>query len=58
MQQRESGFVARSPLEALFARHDDAAIDYITDELIHGGDLAHPPPVGENVSEPSVTAAG
>ena len=43
MQRRESAFVPRSPLEALLARHDDAAIDYITDELIDGGDLATPP---------------
>jgi tRNA-dihydrouridine synthase 3 len=39
------GFVPRSPLEALFARTDDVALDYVTDELIAGGDLAHPPDV-------------
>jgi hypothetical protein len=44
MQQRESAFVPRSPLETLLARHDDAAIDYITDQLIDEGDFAHPPP--------------
>lgn len=58
MQQRESAFLPRSPLEALLARHDDAAIDYITDGLIDGGDLASPPPPGETESEPAVTAAG
>jgi tRNA-dihydrouridine synthase 3 len=58
MQQRESAFVPRSPLEALLARHDDAAIDYITDQLIDGGDLASPPAPGETESEPAVTAAG
>src|SRR5690606_32513763 len=52
MQQRESAFVPRSPLEALLARHDDAAVDYITDRLIDGGDLASPPPPGETESEP------
>lgn len=58
MQQRESVFTPRSPLEALLARHDDAAIDYITDQLLDGGDLASPPPPGETASEPTVTAAG
>ena len=58
MQQRESGFVPRSPLEALLARHDDAAIAYITDELIAGGDLSDPPPIGATETESVVTAAG
>jgi tRNA-dihydrouridine synthase 3 len=43
MQTREAGFEPRSPLEALLARSDDAAIDYVTDELIAGGDMASPP---------------
>jgi tRNA-dihydrouridine synthase 3 len=58
MQQRESSFVPRSPLEALLARHDDAAIDYITDELIDGGELSSPPAPGGSTTEPAVTAAG
>ncbi len=58
MQQRESSFVPRSPLEALLARHDDVAVDYITDQLLDGGDLGAPPPPGETESEPAVTAAG
>jgi tRNA-dihydrouridine synthase 3 len=58
MQQRESSFVPRSPLEALLARHDDVAVDYITDQLLDGGDLSAPPPPGETASEPAVTAAG
>jgi tRNA-dihydrouridine synthase 3 len=45
MQQRESAFQPRSPLEALLSRTDDAALDYVTDELVAGGDLAHPPEV-------------
>jgi tRNA-dihydrouridine synthase 3 len=45
MQGRDAGFEARSPLEALLARGDDGALDYVTDELLHGGDLADPPPV-------------
>lgn len=58
MQQRESAFVPRSPLEALLARHDDAAIDYITERLLDGNDLTDPPPAGETTSEPTVVAAG
>lgn len=58
MQQRESAFVPRSPLEALLARHDEVAIDYIADELISGGDLGQPPPVGGVEVESAVTAAG
>ena len=34
MQTRESAFVARSPLEALLARTDEAALDYVTDQLV------------------------
>lgn len=58
MQQRESAFVPRSPLEALLARHDDAAVDYITDELLDGGDMASPPSPSETASESQVTEAG
>jgi tRNA-dihydrouridine synthase 3 len=46
MQEREGAFVPRSPLEALFARTDDNALDYITDELLAGGALDQPPPPG------------
>jgi hypothetical protein len=58
MQQRESAFVPRSPLASLLARHDDAAIEYITDELMSGGALDDPPAVGETETESVVTAAG
>ncbi len=34
MQQREDAPVLRSPLEALLARADDAALDYVTDALL------------------------
>jgi tRNA-dihydrouridine synthase 3 len=57
MQQRES-FVPRSPLEALLARTDDAAVDYITDQLLDDGDLGAPPEPGQTVTEPEVTGAG
>jgi tRNA-dihydrouridine synthase 3 len=51
MQTRESQFVPRSPLEALLARTDEAALDYVTDQLIAGGDLAEPPPVSAAQSD-------
>jgi tRNA-dihydrouridine synthase 3 len=46
MQEREGGWSSRSPLEALLARSDDAALDYVTDELLAGGDLSRPPAAG------------
>jgi tRNA-dihydrouridine synthase 3 len=58
MQQRESAFTPRSPLEATLARTDGAAIDYITDELIDGGDLSHPPEVGARAPERDEVEAG
>ena len=48
MQGREPAFEPRSALEALFARTDDAAIDYITDELLDGG-ACHAPPTASSV---------
>ncbi len=44
MQVREVITTPRSALEALLARTDDAALDYVTDELLAGGDLSSPPP--------------
>lgn len=58
MQQRESAFVPRSPLEALFARTDDAAGDYITDQLLTGGDMQAPPPADRSQAEMSEIEAG
>jgi tRNA-dihydrouridine synthase 3 len=58
MQQRESSFVPRSPLEALLARNDDAAQDYITDQLISGGPLSDPPHEGSTRIEPEEIQAG
>jgi len=46
MQTRESNFAPRSPLEALLARTDDAALDYVTDQLMNGGSLDAPPAAG------------
>jgi tRNA-dihydrouridine synthase 3 len=47
MQEREAAPPVRTPLEALLARNDAAALDYVTDELLDGGDLADPPPPGD-----------
>jgi tRNA-dihydrouridine synthase 3 len=57
MQQRES-FVPRSPLEALLSRTDDAALAYITDQLLDDGDLLEPPAVGANAPETEIMEAG
>jgi tRNA-dihydrouridine synthase 3 len=58
MQAREGTFVPRSPLEALFARTDDAAIDYITDELLTGGACDAPPPPGATTDPTMVETEG
>ncbi|MDP1572586.1 MAG: tRNA-dihydrouridine synthase family protein [Vicinamibacterales bacterium] len=39
MQGREPDGFARTPLEALLARSDDAALDYVTDALVGGEDI-------------------
>jgi tRNA-dihydrouridine synthase 3 len=46
MQGREPAFEPRSALEALLARTDEAAIDYITEQLLDGGTLDDPPREG------------
>lgn len=58
MQQREGSWNARSPLEALLARTDDAAIDFVTDELLRNGDLSAPPPVGSSAEDQDLVEAG
>ena len=58
MQQREGAWAHRSPLEALLARSDDAAIEYMTDELLNGGDLSKPPAVGAIAAESDLVEAG
>lgn len=57
MQQRES-FEPRSPLEALLARVDEAALDYVTDELLNDGDFGQPPAAGASAAEPDLVEAG
>lgn len=58
MQQRESAWPHRSPLEALLARSDDAAIEYVTDELLNGGDFARAPAQGGHAAETDLVEAG
>jgi len=42
----------------LLARSDDAAIEYMTDELLNGGDLSRPPAVGAAAAETDLVEAG
>jgi tRNA-dihydrouridine synthase 3 len=58
MQARESAWDFRSPLEALLARSDEAALEYVTDELMNGGDLGSPPPAGAGTSVADLVEAG
>jgi tRNA-dihydrouridine synthase 3 len=58
MQQRESTWVTRSPLEALLARSDDAALDYVTDQLMAGGDFSQPPDPGRLAEDTDAVEAG
>jgi tRNA-dihydrouridine synthase 3 len=58
MQQREGAWAHRSALEALLARSDDAAIEYVTDELLSGGDLSTPPAVGGTAVQSDLVEAG
>lgn len=59
MQQREATFEPRDTLEALLARTDEPALEYVTDELLNGGDLTRPPaPTTAVAEEPDVVEAG
>ncbi|HEY6358862.1 MAG TPA: tRNA-dihydrouridine synthase family protein, partial [Vicinamibacterales bacterium] len=51
MQTRESGLTARSPLEALFARTDDPALEYVTDQLLDDGEFDSPPALSRPVDD-------
>ena len=58
MQEREAAYAPHSPLDALLARHDEAALDYVTDRLLTGGALDNPPPVGALRDEADLVEAG
>jgi tRNA-dihydrouridine synthase 3 len=58
MQQRESAWEPRSPLESLLARTDDAALDYVTDQLLADGDLSSPPPSSAASADVELVEAG
>jgi tRNA-dihydrouridine synthase 3 len=58
MQERETGRTPTSQLDALFTRTDDAAIDYITDQLLDGGDFSAPPEAGLASDLPTLVEAG
>ena len=58
MQTRESHFVPRSPLEALLARADDPALDYVTDALLDEAPLDHPPAPAAQVADEDAVEAG
>ena len=58
MQTRESQFVPRSPLEALLARADDPALDYVTDALLDDAPLDRPPAPVAPVADEDVVEAG
>ena len=51
MQQRESAFEPRSPLEALLARSDEAGLDYVTDGLLRDENIDSPPDIGEGARD-------
>ena len=51
MQQREPGGFARTPLEALLARDDETAHEWLVERLLPGEEVdpaAAPPPAGDN----------
>ncbi len=60
MQQRESAFEPRSPLEALLARTDGTAVTFITDALLNEAPLddAPPPATTTDVRESEIVEAG
>jgi tRNA-dihydrouridine synthase 3 len=43
LQRRETRPAARSPLEAVLGRTDEAALEYVTDALVEGAPLDRPP---------------
>jgi tRNA-dihydrouridine synthase 3 len=58
MQAREAGWPTRSPLEALLARTDDPALEYVTDQLLDDGALESPPASAPVADDVDVVEAG
>jgi len=58
MQHREQLIEPRSDLEALLARTDDAALDYVTDALLADGDFSTPPPASLTAPDQDLVEAG
>ncbi len=61
MQAREPAGFARSSLEALLARGDDAALDFLADRLMAQAEIAPadaPPPAGAAREEPAAEVEG
>ncbi len=61
MQAREPGGAARSPLEALLARSDDAALDFLADRLLARAEIAPddaPAPAPSTREEPAPEVEG
>jgi len=62
MQEREPGRIAPTPLDALLARGDEAALDYLADALIARApvepDAAPPPVAGDEREEPAAEVQG
>lgn len=58
MQGREAAWPPRSPLEALLARSDEPALDFVTDRLIEGGPLDEAPPPGARPETADLVEAG
>lgn len=60
MQQREDSPVLRSPLEALLARADEGALDFVTDSLLSGEPLdpERAPAMQESVADTDVVVEG
>jgi hypothetical protein len=58
MQTRERLSGERSDLDTLFARADESAIEYITDQLLSGGDFSSPPAPESDVDVEEEVEAG
>ncbi len=58
MQQRDPGLTSGNPLDALLCRTDEPALDYITDQLLDGGNFTAPPEPGIPQDDQALVEAG